>query len=337
MIKDNLFFLPNIKNIIIFGYSDQIDEINKINNKFNIKTNLIISSEQSKNKKIKINYKIFDYFDKRLKDFIKTNFDINSTLFISLGCRYIFNKDDIKYFFNQNLINFHGSRLPLDSGGGHWSWKILRGEKIDNQLVHLISEKIDNGPIIDFESSIFPHRCKIPLDYDNYAKNKFLNFYEKFIKNLCNKKKFNLKFQPDYLGAYYPRLNTDLNGWINWNLKSYQIERFINAFDDPYSGSLTYIRNKKVRLKKTYLSSSDVNNHPFMSGLILRHDKNWIVVGSNDQNVFLIKEVLDEKGLNILSKLKVGDRFYTPIKKLDDSKKYRVYYKSNKLVKKKIF
>ena len=26
--------------------------------------------------------------------------------------------------------------------------------------------------------------------------------------------------------------------------KTYQIERFINAFDDPYSGSLTYIRNK---------------------------------------------------------------------------------------------
>ena len=49
-----------------------------------------------------------------------------------------------------------------------------------------------------------------------------------------------------------------------------------------------------------------------MSGLILRHDKKrWIVVGSNDQNVFLIEEVLDEKGLNILSKLKVGDRFYT--------------------------
>ena len=88
--------------------------------------------------------------------------------------------------------------------------------------MHLISEKIDNGPIIDFESSIFPHWCKIPLDYDNYAKNKFLSFYEKFIKNLCNKKKFNLKFQPDYLGVYYPRLNTDLNGWINWNLKSYQ-------------------------------------------------------------------------------------------------------------------
>ena len=39
-----------------------------------------------------------------------------------------------------------------------------------------------------------------------------------------------------------------------------------------------------------------------------------IVVGSNDQNVFLIEEVLDEKGLNILSKLKVGDRFYTPVK-----------------------
>ena len=138
-----------------------------------------------------------------------------------------------------------------------------------------------------------------------------LHAFSLFIKNLSNKKKFKLKHQLNYLGTYYPRLNTDLNGWIDWNLKSYQIERFINAFDDPYLGASTFLRNKRVRLKKTYLSSSDTGNHPFMSGLIRRHDKKWVVVSANDQNVLLVEVVLDDKGNNILSKLKVGDRFIT--------------------------
>lgn len=337
MIKDNFFYFNQIKNIVIFGFSQQIDEIKKINDQYKIKTKLITTSHQIKNKKINIDYKIFNSLDKNLKNYISKNFDINSSLFISLGCRYIFKKVDIINFFKNNLINFHGSRLPLDAGGGHWSWKILRGEKIDNQLVHLISEKVDGGPIMDFENSIFPSYCKIPTDYDNYVKKKFLVFYQNFIKNLSNKKKFKLKHQLNYLGTYYPRLNTDLNGWIDWNLKSYQIERFINAFDDPYPGASTFLRNKRVRLKKTYLSSSDTGNHPFMSGLILRHDKKWVVVSANDQNVLLVEEILDDKGNNILSKLKVGDRFFTPEKKLEDSKKFRIYYSANKSSKKKSF
>ena len=33
-----------------------------------------------------------------------------------------------------------------------------------------------------------------------------------------------------------------------------------------------------------------------MSGLIFRHDKRWLCVNSVDNNVFLIKEVLNSKG-----------------------------------------
>ena len=38
-------------------------------------------------------------------------------------------------------------------------------------------------------------------------------------------------------------------------MSAVEIERFINAFDDPYKGSLTLINNKKVRLKKVQLHS----------------------------------------------------------------------------------
>ena len=52
-------------------------------------------------------------------------FKKENTIFISLGARYIFKKDTIENFFLNNLVNFRGTRLPLDAGGGGFSWKIM--------------------------------------------------------------------------------------------------------------------------------------------------------------------------------------------------------------------
>ena len=65
-----------------------------------------------------------------------------------------------------------------------------------------------------------------------------------------------------------------------------------------------------------------------MSGLVSRHDKNWIVVSSGDHNMFLIEKVIDKSGKNILKKVKVGDRFYTPNTKLEYSNSVRIKYSS---------
>ena len=76
------------------------------------------------------------------------------------------------------------------------------------------------------------------------------------------------------------------------------------------------INNKKVRIKKTQIHSGDSSNHPFMTGLISRHDGDWIVVSSVGKEMFLIEEVIDDKNKNIIQKLKVGDRFITPLDKI---------------------
>ena len=51
--------------------------------------------------------------------------------------------------------------------------------------------------------------------------------------------------------------------------------------------------------------------HPFQSGSIYRKNKNWLCVSSVD-GALLVQSVTDEKGDDILSNLKEGDRFYTP-------------------------
>ena len=135
-----------------------------------------------------------------------------------------------------------------------------------------------------------------------------------------DKKNFPLISQPKYLGRYNPRLNSRMNGWIDWNLEPNELLKFINAFDDPYYGSQTMINNKKVRIKKTQIIL-EIRNHPFMTGLISRHDGDWIVVSSVGKEMFLIEEVIDDKNKNIIQKLKVGDRFITPLDKIYLSKK----------------
>ncbi len=327
MIKDNKFFIKNIKSIVILGYTPLLFELEKICKKKKIQVEMISTSDQLKNIEKK-KYKKFDKLNNELKRYLKTKYNIDNTLFISLGCRYIFKKKTIDNFFKNNLVNFHGSRLPLDSGAGHFTWRILRGDRIDCQLVHLINEKIDNGPIIKSKTSIFPPYCDIPLDYEKFSNKNFLELFENFVSEIFTSKKFELKYQQGYIGRYNPRLNTNINGWINWSLKSHEISQFVKAFDDPYPGARTIFNKKEVRIKKLHLHGGDSSNHPFMSGLVSRHDKDWIVVSSGDHNMFLIEEVLDNSGKNILNRINVGDRFYTPSAKLEYSNSVRIKYSS---------
>ena len=334
MIKNNNFFLKNLSSVVFLGQSDIFSELIKINNTLKLKTLIITSSHQSSLIDKKIDYKVFDSLDEKFKNFINKTFKKENTIFISLGARYIFKKDTIEKFFFNNLVNFHGTRLPLDAGGGGFSWKIMREDRIDNQLVHLVDEGIDTGSIIDNHLSLFPKSCQIPQDFEDYRLKKFIEFYFKFIKKVKNGDSFKLKPQINYLGRYNPRLDTETDGLINWELESYDLYNFINAFDEPYKGASTYLNNGnfgKLYIKKVHLHGGDSSNHPFMSGIVSRHDNNWIVVSTKSKHMLLVEEVLDKNGKNILDKIKIGDRFYTPHKELEKSKSTKTIFNSKGL------
>ncbi len=327
MIKNNFFYVKNLKNVVIFGESKIFKNILDINKKHNLNTIFITSKHQSRIIDKKIKYVIFNKIDNKTKKYLKNKVEASKTLFVSMGARYIFKKNDIKNFFMGNLINFHGTRLPLDAGSGTHSWKIMREDRIDTQLVHVVDSGIDTGSILDFKSSIYPKNCKIPLDYENYRLEKFKIFYKEIISHIKNEKKFFLKKQINFSGRYNPRLNTDKNGFINWQMSSYDLYNFINAFDEPYEGASTYLNNGnfgKLKIKSVHLHGGDSSNHPYMTGIVNRHDKDWIVVGTTGKHMLLIEKVLDRKNKNIISKIKPGDRFFTPSSKLDAANKKRV-------------
>ena len=329
MINNNKFFVKNLSNIVFIGASPILDKLIKFNDSINIKSFVITSSSQSVSLKKDIDYVVHDKFDDEFKNYILKQVEIDNTLFISIESRNIFKKDTID-FLNNNLVNFHNFRLPLNAGGGGFSWQILRDDRLHNSLVHLVDEGIDTGPIIDHETTIVPNSCITPKDWDEYDLERFEIFYKQLIKKIIGSKDLCLQPQPRYLGSYQPRLSTPHNGFIDWSLESHSLASFINAFDDPFEGASTYINStlQKVNIKKITLHGGESSNHPFMSGLVSRHDKDWIVVSTTDKYMLLIREVIDESGKNIINQIKVGDRFFTPEDALTKARKYRARFTS---------
>tara|TARA_Y100000590_G_C15717859_1_gene1012494 strand:+ start:253 stop:1248 length:996 start_codon:yes stop_codon:yes gene_type:complete len=327
MTKNLYFKINNLKNVFFLGGVSYFDKLYKINSKIGLKTFIVTSPHQAKELNLK-KIKVFKSIDSNFLKYVTNKVKIDDTIFVSLGSRWIFKKKNIEKFKN-NLVNFHWGRLPFDTGGAPTSWKILRQDRLDNQLVHHVDEGIDTGPILDNQLSVIPRNCILPFEIEKFREKKFLTFYENFIKKIKSKQNVTKKIQPNYIGSYNTRLNTNINGWIDWSYNSYDLLNFINAFEEPFEGASTTIRNKLVRIMGVQIHGSEPSNHPFAAGLILRHDQKWIIVSTKDKNCLIIEKVINSSGKNIIEYLKPGDRFFTPLKNIENLKEKRILYGPN--------
>ena len=324
-----------INNYILFGGGDLLLKIVQLLKDKNYPV-LVVTSDRHFNEKLLLNgeksfgefliFKSINYLiskDISKDDSVKKNITKN-TMGLSFGAAWIF-KEKFINLFEGKLLNLHGSRLPLDRGGGGFSWRIMRGDKLGNALIHQISTGIDTGDIIYSETYIFPEQCKIPIDFYKISIEKYFLFMKDFILKIENKSTFNLIGQPEYLIMYWPRLNTEKHGYINWAKSVEDLESFICAFDDPYKGAMTYFNDQKVRVKKVSSTKIDGSFHSFQSGIIYRIVNDLLYVSANS-GTLIIKEILNEQDKNIIFELRVGDRFYTQQAKLDKALRSRVIY-----------
>jgi len=65
MIRNNNFFIENLKTVVFIGHSDVLSELVKINKSLKLQTFIITSSDQSKSIDKKISHKIFDKIDNK--------------------------------------------------------------------------------------------------------------------------------------------------------------------------------------------------------------------------------------------------------------------------------
>lgn len=329
-----------INKIMLFGGGQIIARFASILDKYELES-LIITSNRHAQEIIDESSTFEELLTGNNRRFIITR-DINEsrvineitgeTLGISSGAAWLFNVDFIN-LFEGRLLNAHGSRLPHDRGAGGFSWRIMRRESLGAALLHKIDPFVDTGEIVKYEEYVFPAACRKPIDYQKYNLQMYLEFLEEFIKGVLAGEDFSLIPQQESFSIYFPRLNTDAHGFIDWSWTAEEIESFICAFDSPYKGASTFIDGTRVHLRDCQLTKSDGTFHPFQFGIIYRVTEYGLFVAAKGGSL-IIGSVEDEEGESILEKMRLSGRFYTPVDHIEKAKTFRAFYTPDGLLKK---
>ena len=252
------------------------------------------------------------------------NLITSSTVGLSLGAAWIFRKKLIDRFSGK-LLNLHGTRLPEDRGGGIFSWRILRDNKLGGCSLHQVDTGVDTGPIIKYAEFIYPEWCRIPKHYTDVYVEESKKFLSAFFDDIERDIEFSPADQLRDLSSYWPRLSTDQHGYLDWDWNLLQIDRFVRAFDEPYMGASTFLNGNRVFLKGSFVDSSSGTFHPFQNGMVYRTSPSKVFVATEDGTLGL-GNVTNEKDEDITTTIQVGDRFYTPNNLLEKAKQFRAVF-----------
>jgi methionyl-tRNA formyltransferase len=250
-----------------------------------------------------INYKSFKKLKTiNIKKFIKKN-----TIGLSLNSIWKFRKDIINKF-NGNFYNYHAADLPTERGAGTISWRLLLNKKNNFSLnIHKIDEDFDTGTVV-LKKKITKDHTSSSLPFEILKKQRKIEkpFLEKFINMIiANKiKKFKNLPQNNNKSYYWPRLNSDIDGKINWNWDAEDIIKFIKAFSCPFKGSFSYINNRKIKILDAKRFKSEIIFHPFQNGLIFRKDKMFIYIACGRYFIRIKHKdiIFRKKNFNMLGK-----------------------------------
>jgi methionyl-tRNA formyltransferase len=246
------------------------------------------------------------------------------TVGLSFGAAWIFDESIIDAH-DGKLVNFHGSRLPQDRGGGGFSWRILRDDPMGYSQAHLITSGIDTGDILITDEYQFPKSCTTPAEYAAYANKQETEIVTELLEGIADKREFETTSQPEYLSSYWPRLSTEEHGYIDWEWSLEEIVQFIQAFSDPYEGAKTFVNGTEIYLKQCESFHGDGTFHPFQTGILYRKDDQRGYI-STPEGSLIVESVVDENGRDMLHDIALGDRFYTPTERLEQARKTRVYF-----------
>lgn len=258
-----------------------------------------------------------------------------TTLGLGLGEAWSFSRELID-LFEGKLLDLMGIQLPQYRGGAHYTWQILRGNRIGGCNLQVINEDMvqgeyDSGEIVKSAEYFFPAGARTPDDYFQEAVEQEIRFLEEFLAEVTKGVDFHLTRLQESFSIFFPRLSTETHGMIDWNWDTQDIERFICAFDDPYNGASSFVGDLRVHLKSCCAETNDGPFHPFQCGLIYRIVKGILFVATRS-GTMVVKRALDGEGRDISESLKVGQRFVTPAKFLERALSYSAIYDTEGLV-----
>lgn len=148
-------------------------------------------------------------------------------------------------------IGFHPTLLPQGRGRAPIAWLLLK-EKQGAANFFLMGEGADDGPIFvqepfavsdEDDAGIIEHKIlkSIGAALDNWLPS-------------LKKGDWNPVPQDDLAATYYG-VRTPEDGWINWDLPAFNIDRLIKASAPPHPGAYTFYKEKKLTITNSRIEN----------------------------------------------------------------------------------
>jgi methionyl-tRNA formyltransferase len=254
----NFHFRPGkLKRIIVLGFGPQLIIISDFCEAHNLKLE-IFTGERHRDIKLLSGEKLWDEllgrgrkvaFCDRLELVENGPYETadEETLVLSFGSPFII-KQPLIDLYHGRVINSHGAPLPEFRGGGGLTWRFLAGDTRGAVVFHRITPFIDNGPVIYRRDFDFPWPAQSVKDWvlaDEREQKLGLN---DFLSRLIAGEMLSETPQDESKVTYFPRLNTDAHGFIDFGWEGEMVARFIGAFSDPYSGASTFVGEERIRI-----------------------------------------------------------------------------------------
>tara|TARA_B100000989_G_scaffold299057_1_gene292646 strand:- start:9969 stop:10892 length:924 start_codon:yes stop_codon:yes gene_type:complete len=306
--------MKNKKKIILFGgnrlsengpIGDLIGYFKKSGIDFFLVTDPVhLKKKTYNNKSFRETIKDIKYFSfKKINEKkVSKLIDIN-TYGISINSIWKFS-DFLINKFSGRLYNYHAANLPEERGAANITWKILQKNFKKNTInIHKVIKEFDTGEIVA-SKKINLKKNILPKDYLKVIALNEKSFLINFIDKLVTNKKILLKKQKGEQ-YYWPRLNANKDGKINWSWNVEDITLFIKSFSHPFNGAFSFINNNKIKIYDASFVKKK-KFHPFQNGLVFREDNSKIYVANNTGYIVLKKTNLNSKKM---LKNYIGKRF----------------------------
>lgn len=232
----------------------------------------------------------------------------------TIGCVFswyaVFSRDFVESFPGP-LFNLHLGELPRYRGAGGYSWQVLNNERTLGAYVHLLTPRVDAGPIVCSEVAEVEEPTPYPSDYIRLSKVVARNAAVRFAELLCNDDALAASVQDEAAAEYYPKLTTLRNGVIDFSWSVVHVDRFVRAFSDPYPGAMFSYRGATFRVTQSVIVQDSLTRHPFCSGLIVNISDAGLHVMLKD-GVVAFQNIRDADGNPVAARaFTIGDRLYT--------------------------
>lgn len=198
-------------------------------------------------------------------------------------------------------LNIHDALLPKYGGLSAEQWVILNGESETGVTVHLVTDQMDTGPIVNQVSfEVFP------LDTAETIALKQLEIYPVIISEAIKKLS-----NPDFMAkevkitdCYRFHSLTELDAKLKFSSSPEMIRRQMRAWAGKFGGCWLSVSNERFYISEFEFPEMVLSGEP---GRVLTHSQEgvWVVTGVcpvTGQSGVIIKELRTENGTVIDAK-----------------------------------